>query len=137
MINIKRCFRCFLNFFIKIGYVILAIISICLLVNPYFIAQDVCHDNGLVWDYEEKRCREDCYTWQKEYGGCIKMTPEQIACIKRLSSRFCFDTQQMYILCKYNNKAWNHSTDSCRYEFTLKECHKLSGSWEYPDICNK
>ena len=102
-----------------------------------YIYIDQCHDNGGVWDNEEKRCRDDCYTWQKEYGGCIKMTLEQIACIKKLPSRFCFDTQQMYILCKYNNKAWNQSTNSCRYEFTPQECHKLSGSWEYPDICNK
>ena len=29
-----------------------------------------CAENGKVWDYNEKRCRDDCLTWN-EVNGCI------------------------------------------------------------------
>lgn len=34
-----------------------------------------CAENGKVWDYNEKRCRDDCLTWN-EVNGCVYMDEE-------------------------------------------------------------
>ena len=38
----------------------------------YFLQINGCMDDGLVWDYDEHRCRDDCLTFV-EGKGCIYM----------------------------------------------------------------
>ena len=45
----------------------------------YFLQINGCMDDGLVWDYDEHRCRDDCLTfvkWIKNYLSCVKNTKE-------------------------------------------------------------
>lgn len=71
----------FLTIFIKIrktSYIIF-IISFIIYILFHWVPEikegydaDACLDSGHgVWDYDEHRCRTDCYHWSKE-RGCLK-----------------------------------------------------------------
>jgi len=122
------------------GRVAIVLIPIFCVAFLFFDDVGHCLDSGGVWDYDQKICRSDCLTWKKEYGGCIKLTPEQEACYQNnrysLSKTTCIDTEQLFIICHNNNKAWNLDKQECMFEFTLQNCNKLSGNWLYPAGCN-
>lgn len=98
---------------------------------------DYCIDIGYVWDYNEKRCKNDCYNWNKDYG-CIKMTEEQIKIQKNCiyNTKDCPKDKISKNICLNNNKAWNLNDNNCDFYFTKKNCHKLIGNWQYPSFCN-
>lgn len=110
--------------------------AVMFLKNPYWLAIDSCFDNDRVWDDDEKRCRDDCFKWNKDYG-CIKLTTAQIATLKECITPKAYISEKFYQdVCFNNNKAWNINTKNCKFDFTYAECFKLVGSWEYPKICN-
>lgn len=105
--------------------------------NPYFFAQDSCLDTGGVWDYGEKRCREDCWKWSKDYG-CIKLTKEQQLIFAEYRYRENYIPAKVYKeICLNNQKAWNNKEESCDFYFTSVGCGKLQGDWVYPETCPK
>ena len=107
-------------------------IIVCVFIkNPYFLAVDTCIDAGNVWDDDEKRCRDDCLKWNRDYG-CIQITEEQrmlFSVNKRISEAVYKD------ICLSNQKAWNNDKGDCDFYFVSADCGKLSGSWKYPDSC--
>ncbi len=110
-----------------------AIFAYVLVKNPYFLAEDTCLDAGNVWDDDEKRCRDDCLKWNKDYG-CIQITQEQ----RMLSSRGKRIPVAVYKdICLSNQKAWNNDKSDCDFYFVSANCGNLSGNWEYPDSCLK
>lgn len=64
----------------KVSYIIFAISFIIYLLMFFYYppiverqAIDRCFDSGSgVWDYNEHRCRADCWKWDREYG-CYKI----------------------------------------------------------------
>ena len=64
----------------KVSYIIFAISFIIYLLMFFYYppiverhAIDRCFDSGSgVWDYNEHRCRADCWKWDKEHG-CYKI----------------------------------------------------------------
>lgn len=96
---------------------------------------DSCLDLGGVWDDNEKRCRNDCLTWQKNYG-CIKLTPEQIKAFNQCEEKDNCPSQEVYYdICMRNLKAWDKKNQECYFDFTPRECYHLKGDWKYPEIC--
>ncbi len=102
---------------------------------------DSCLDLGDVWDYNEKRCRKDCLTWNKLHG-CIYMNEEYqrlfLACAEKTEE--CSDKrlEELHIeACKKYNGALNLEYGYCDFEFTPDQCFKLEGKWKYPDVCDK
>lgn len=49
----------------------------CVIKIDTFLKIDTCLDGGEIWDYNEKRCRNDCLLWNEIYG-CVQMTPEEL-----------------------------------------------------------
>ncbi len=95
-----------------------------------------CTSNGGVWDGNEHRCRDDCLVWQKEFG-CIQLTKEQSQKFEDCSNGHdnCPSEQDMINICLFNQKAWNKDEKECRFNFQPQDCYKLSGNWQYPEIC--
>lgn len=74
-------FRFYLKICALVGFIFLTgcIIGIVYLLwfDPDFFDIDSCLDQGLVWDYEQRICRDDCLTWNKR-EGCVPITDENI-----------------------------------------------------------
>ncbi|MBE6453011.1 MAG: hypothetical protein E7012_05945 [Alphaproteobacteria bacterium] len=122
----------FLLVFIPLSIIFIPIFGFLFL---WFDDAGTCLDIGGVWDGTEKRCRNDCLTWRKDYG-CIKFTPQQIECAKsKTNSQQCMSLSEYRILCDYNQKAWNLDTNECFFAFKITDCNLLSGNWHYPPIC--
>lgn len=142
MINIKNLIHHVFNLYIWLGIALLVVLAGVLIgvfiKNPYWLAIDSCLDMGNVWDDSEKRCRDDCLTWNKEFG-CIELTAEQVQMFKNCQThiRYCIPRHVYKDICFYNQKAWNLDKEECRYDFKPEDCHKLPGCWQYPDICAK
>lgn len=100
--------------------------------------QGTCKDMGGVWDDNEKRCRNDCLEWNKEYG-CILLTPAQIRKMEncQIEKGPCLSDEDFFEICQNNRKAWDADKKECRFQFRAEECEKLSGNWYYPDICRE
>ena len=125
-------------YFLGVGgfFSALLVLIVLLIKNPYFLAEDICLDGGQVWDGDEKRCREDCLTWNKDYG-CIKMTEEQVGVFAKFRNRERYIPIKVYKeICLNNQKAWDNDQENCLFEFRVRECNTLKGNWEYPEICN-
>ena len=123
---------------IKLVLAILSSIVIIffLIISGYWLAEDSCLDDGLVWDRKAHRCRDDCLKWDPEYG-CIQLTPDQVQIFKKCkrSTRYCVSTVVYQDICLNNQKAWNLDNQECRFSFQPQDCYKLSGNWQYPEIC--
>lgn len=107
----------------------------------FFDRAGSCLDTGGVWDGDEKRCRKDCLTWN-EVNGCIHMDEEYqklfAACADKTSE--CDQNRLALLhkgLCKKYHAPLNLEHGYCDFEFEPKDCFKLEGNWEYPDICKK
>lgn len=120
---------------IKIS-VILVVLCLAGLNGFTFLKQNSCLDDGNVWDYKEKRCREDCLAWN-EINGCIKLTEEQVKLFKkcRHQSAGCIDKEIFNEICLSNNLALNMKTGECDAEFTADKCYELGENWIYPKMC--
>lgn len=98
-----------------------------------------CASDGKVWDGSEKRCREDCLTWNK-INGCIYMDEEYRKLFWACADK-TIDCDQKRLdllnkeLCKKYNAPINLQYGYCDFEFEAKDCFKLEGNWEYPEIC--
>lgn len=79
MINIKKIFSHLSKIYIKTCAVvcfIFFIVVVCLIwLEQDFWDIDSCLDQGLVWDYDQRICRNDCLTWNKA-DGCVPITEE-------------------------------------------------------------
>lgn len=123
-----------------VGVILFSLIFIGIVVafvyNPYWLSIDACLDNGKVWDYKEKRCRDDCYLWREEFG-CIKLNKNQLGRLKRCNGRIqdCDNDTLYREVCFNNNKAWDVDKRVCLFEFKTEDCFMLEGNWRYPDIC--
>ncbi len=122
----------------KIGFIFFAgfaLFAAVWIISGWF-AIESCLDDSKVWDYAENRCRNDCMKWNKKYG-CIKLTPEQMTLFENCRHNLpnCISAAGYKEICLNNQKAWNIDEKECYFEFSEKECSKLSGQWQYPDIC--
>ena len=101
-----------------------------------FLKQDSCLDSGNVWDYNENRCRNDCWNWNK-INGCIKLTEEQVKLFEkcRHKPQDCISKEVFNEICLNNNLSLNKITGECDTEFTVSKCNKLGNDWIYPAIC--
>ena len=96
-----------------------------------------CAEDGKVWDYNEKRCRDDCLAWN-EVNGCIYMDEEYrklfMACADKTAD--C-DREKLDLfdkeLCKKYNAPLNLDYGYCDFRFEAKDCFKLKGNWKYPE----
>lgn len=98
-----------------------------------------CAENGKVWDYNEKRCRDDCLTWN-EVNGCIYMDEEYRRLFRACADKTAdCDREKLDLLdkelCKKYNAPLNLKYGYCDFGFEVKDCFKLEGEWEYPEIC--
>lgn len=106
------------------------------IIDPHWLSIDSCLDDGKVWDYEQNICRDDCLTWQEEFG-CIKLTKKQIEIFGKCgNSNLCPSLKTYKDVCLNNQKAWNLKSQKCKYNFGFNECFKLNGEWLYPEICS-
>ncbi len=129
----------------KILNIIVVIFLITIMVTPllgvlyiFFNDKGACLETGGVWDEEEGRCRQDCLVWNKKFG-CIELTAEQVKKMEscRSINKHCLSIDDFFVICQNNNKAWNLDNKSCRFEFEISECGKLSGHWQYPSLCKE
>lgn len=110
-----------------------------IIIGYFFDDAGHCLDGGGVWDYDEKRCREDCLTWNK-VNGCIYIDEEYqrlfTACADKTAE--C-DRKKLNLLdkelCQKYHAPLNLEHGYCDFEFEPKDCFKLEGKWEYPGIC--
>ena len=98
-----------------------------------------CAENGKVWDYNEKRCRDDCLTWN-EVNGCVYMDEEYRRLFRACADKTAdCDREKLDLLdkelCKKYNAPLNLKYGYCDFGFEVKDCFKLEGEWEYPEIC--
>lgn len=124
----------------KLIYGLLALLVLWLVYAAHlFLKQDTCLDNGYVWDKDKKVCCKDCLTWSKTRGA-IHMSPEHLQladkcaqnpqkCDKDLLNKY---TQE---LCLKYEAAFNIDDKYCDFDFSLNDCFKLKGNWQYPLIC--
>ena len=123
-------------------WLILTTPAIIFLIVFFYITFDSagnCAEDGKVWDYNEKRCRDDCLAWN-EVNGCIYMDEEYrklfMACADKTAD--C-DREKLDLLdkelCKKYNAPLNLDYGYCDFRFEAKDCFKLKGNWEYPEIC--
>ena len=93
-----------------------------------FLRIDTCLDEGLVWDYEQHICRNDC--WKITDGvGCIKMTDEQVKLFEdcRYKGADCIPDSVYDEICKI--------TGECDTEFSPKKCNEYGPDWQLPKSC--
>lgn len=130
-------FKNIIKAIVLIGLIIILAIPFAGIVHLVFDDVGHCLENGGVWDYDTRTCRKDCLTWRKEFGGCIHLTPEQVKKMDncQYDTAPCLSDEDYLEICEVNHKAWNLDTKDCRFEFKPAECGKLSGNWQYPDIC--
>lgn len=120
--------------------ILLCVVGYLLNSLDYFLRVDTCIDGGLVWDYDERRCRDDCLTFVKGKGciymhqafrevfeGCPYSSEE---CEKRMD-------KELFIMCEKYQGAWNLDDKTCDFHFSLNDCGKLDGNWQYPVACNQ
>lgn len=101
-----------------------------------FLRIDACLDDGLVWDYEQHICRNDC--WKITDGfGCIKMTDEQVKLFEdcRYKGADCIPDSVYDEICKNNDLPINKITGECDTEFSPKKCSEYTSDWHLPKIC--
>ncbi|MBP5398908.1 MAG: hypothetical protein J6Y53_00635 [Alphaproteobacteria bacterium] len=103
-----------------------------------FLMQNSCLDAGNVWDYKEKRCRDDCLVWNK-INGCVMMTYDQVKLFEKCRHKpvGCISNDVIIAICMQNNLPFNPTTGECDAEFTLDKCYKHGKDWIYPDVCNE
>lgn len=129
--------------FIKVisGFVVMvALISFCVLVYNMFSDNKICVEDEL-WDEKEKQCRSDCFMIDDD-RGCIPLDKDydemRIACKVDLEKCDMSVLRELYKKqCLQAGFAYNISKEECDFEFKKKDCEKLKGKWEYPDICKK
>ena len=132
----------FFNFLKCFLWLILTTPAIIFLIVFFYLVLDSagqCAEDGKVWDYREKRCRDDCLAWN-EVKGCIYMDEEYrrlfMACADKTAD--C-DREKLDLLdkelCKKYDAPFNLDYGYCDFGFEAKDCFKLEGNWEYPDIC--
>ena len=116
--------------FLFIGIIIITYFS-------RYVQIDICNDKGLVWDYEQNRCRNDCLKWGHEYG-CIQLTHEEITILSkcRIKNK-CISNQQFKTICLRNNKTYNLKTNICNFNFDKSQCKDNHPDLAYPLICNE
>lgn len=106
-------------FFIAL-FAILTAVESCSPDVKFALDKDMCFDDGNVWDYDENRCREDCYTWTQQHG-CIQMSREHFQMMQycRANDEQC-DLQQLYKyhleLCQKYNVPINPLTGKCEFK---------------------
>lgn len=116
-------------------------IWLCVLIFFILDKPGDCSSSGDVWDYNEKRCRKDCLTWNKLHG-CIYMNEEYqrlfMACAEKTAECNEKRLDELHIeACQKYNGALNLEYGYCDFEFTPDQCFKLEGKWQYPDVCDK
>ena len=137
--------------------ILLCVIGYLLNSLDYFLRVDTCIDGGLVWDYDEHRCRDDCLTFVKG-KGCIHRCRDD--CLTFVKGKGCIYMHQAYrevfegcpysseecekrmdkelfIMCEKYQGAWNLDDKTCDFHFSLEECGKLEGNWQYPSACKQ
>ena len=83
-----------------------------------------CAENGKVWDYNEKRCRDDCLTWN-EVNGCIYMDEEYRRLFRACADKTAdCDREKLDLLdkelCKKYNAPLNLKYGYCDFGFEVK-----------------
>lgn len=102
-----------------------------------YLMEDSCLDSGKgVWDPVEKRCRQDCLKYGKDFG-CISLLPDEINIIENCRHRQCLPDDKLKEICLRNHKAYNLEKAQCDFEFQFDDCGQKQGKWIYPDICMK
>lgn len=116
-------------------------IWLCVLIFFILDKPGDCGSSGDVWDYNEKRCRKDCLTWNKLHG-CIYMNEEYqrlfMACAEKTAECNEKRLHELHVeACKKYNGALNLEYGYCDFEFTPDQCFRLEGKWQYPNVCDK
>lgn len=100
-------------------------------------AKEKCAEKGLVWDEDEKRCRDDCLTWVKG-KGCIPLETVWQMNEEVCGELMCSLNEEMeatWRLCEMYQGALNVKDKMCNYDFQMEECFKYRGEWIYPKEC--
>lgn len=132
MKNIKIFFYKIWRFLYYFGVLTTVVLVIAIIVilykEPYWFAIDSCFDTGGVWDYNERRCREDCLKWNEAYG-CIKLTPEQVEIFKQCGSVATCPSDKVYKeICQNNDKRWDDKRKECDFETPIEKTRNLRKS---------
>lgn len=116
---------------------IVAFLVIVLYSVRLYLLEDSCLDSGKgVWDIMEKRCRNDCLKYDKNFG-CILLLPDEIELMKNCQHQQCLSNEKLKEICLRNHKAFDIENILCDFEFQIDDCNKKQGNWIYPDICTE
>ncbi len=108
----------------------------------FFIFNDAgdCIDNGGVWDYNQKRCRNDCLTWKRKFG-CIPLESDN--CFRKksiwnLEEKRCVNDCNAWkeeTACLDKNKPFVGLTQSKEWQEKWQGCHKDCGKTKKEIFC--
>lgn len=106
----------------------------------FFVFDDIgdCASSGKVWDYNQDYCRDDCLLWIKDLG-CVELSQEMLNQLNKCGEHNeCYNRILDSIteeLCEKYKMPYDKERKQCFWDFKPELCHKLSGKWQYPEIC--